>query len=140
MRQIKSSLTQMSAQLRLTILLFSCMFAIASCGEPDVMYGGFSDQGALSKADQYVMAESVGGKLDPANNSKEDQRYEHDHLAYNRMEEGYYQWGYSLYKMGYRDLWYVRDLAPKAFRKKLLSTYDDAIQAGYKAAKKAAGN
>ena len=122
------------ASLLLTVLL--CV-GLWSCGPKDVLYGGFTDQAALNKADQYVMAESVGGKLDPVNNSKEDQRYEHDHIAYNRMEEGYYQWGKSLYNLGYRDLWHVRDLAPQAFRKTLLSTYENAIQAGFKDAEKA---
>src|SRR2546427_766686 len=85
------------------------------CPKPELPYYGFPDATSLQKADNYVMAESSGGKLDPKTFAKPDQRYAHDGIAYNEQEEGYYQWGYALYKLGYRDADYIRELAPKAF-------------------------
>jgi len=37
-----------------------------------------------------------------------------------------------MYQLGYRDWFYVSDMIPQAFRRQLLDTYEDAIQAGYK--------
>jgi hypothetical protein len=122
---------------RIHRLFFSlCAFAllaagIAGCATTQI-YHGFSDETALNRADNYVMSESLGGKLDPQNLAQEDQRYTHGDIAYNRMEEGYYQWGAKLYEMGYRDVFYVRDLAPKAFHRELIDTYDHAIEQGFK--------
>lgn len=76
-----------------------------------------------------------GGSLDPRNLAQEDQRYAHDNIAYDRNEEGYYQWGHHLYQMGYRDEFYVRDLAPKAFGHEMMDTYDHAIAKGFEDAK-----
>ncbi len=74
---------------------------------------------------------ALGGTLDPMNLAQDDQRYAHDNIAYDRVEEGYYQWGQRLYAMGYRDEYYVRDLAPKAFHHEILDTYDHAIAKGF---------
>ncbi len=74
---------------------------------------------------------AIGGKLDPMNLAQDDQRYLHNNIAYDRIEEGYYQWGQKLYAMGYRDEFYARDLAPKAFQHPLLDTYDHAIAQGF---------
>lgn len=93
---------------------------------------GFSDAATLEKTDKYVIAESVGGKLDPANMVREENRYTHDGINYNRTEEGYYQWGVKMYELGYRDWFYVSDLEEQAFRRPLMDTYTDAIKAGYK--------
>jgi hypothetical protein len=117
--------------------LFSSLCACAlltvviGCATTQI-YHGFTDETALNRADNYVMSESLGGKLDPMNLAQEDQRYTHGDVAYNRMEEGYYQWGVKLYEMGYRDVFYVRDLAPKAFHRELIDTYDHAIAQGFK--------
>jgi hypothetical protein len=97
-------------------------------------YHGFITSSDLDRSDSYVLAESVGGKLDPRSMSQEDQRYVHVNIAYDRNEEGYYQWGKKLFEMGYRDEYYVRDLEPRAFRHELLDTYDKAIQAGFEEA------
>lgn len=77
-----------------------------------------------------------GGPLDPLSLAQEDQRYTHDGAAYDRIEEGYYQWGARLYVIGYRDEFYVRDLAPKAFHHELMDTYDHAIAQGFVDAEK----
>ncbi len=79
---------------------------------------------------------TIGGTLDPMNLAQDDQRYGHDNIAYNRIEEGYYQWGQRLYAMGYRDEFYARDLAPKAFHHQILDTYDHAIAKGFEDAGK----
>jgi len=101
------------------------------CGSAPMPYHGFADNNALDKADGYVIAESVGGKLDPKSLSQEDQRYAHDGIAYDRMEEGFYQWGGKVFELGYRDEYYVRELEPRAFKRDLLDIYDKAIQAGF---------
>ena len=109
------------------------MTGLVGCGSAPLPYHGFADDAALQKADSYVIAESVGGKLDPRSMSLEDQRYAHDNIAYDRMEEGYYQWGLKMYQMGYREEDYVRELAPRAFKRDLLDTYDKALEAGFEA-------
>jgi len=110
---------------------------LVACAPAEMPYHGFADQAALDKTDQIVMKESAtGGPLDPLNLAQEDQRYAHDNIAYDRMEEGYYQWGAKLYGMGYRDVYYVRDLAPKAFRHEMMDTYDHAVEAGFANAEK----
>jgi hypothetical protein len=96
--------------------LVSCAAIFISCASSQIPYHGFADQAALDAKDSYVIKESVGGSLDPMNLAKEDQRYQHGKIAYDRIEEGYYEWGRALYQMGYRDVYYVRDLAPHAFR------------------------
>src|SRR5437868_15320319 len=109
---------------KLAVLL--CSIGLAACAAT-MPYHGFPDQASLDRSDAYVIKESAGGSLDPMNLALEDQQYEHHKIAYGRVEEGYYQWGQRLYKMGYRDVYYVRDLAPNAFRHELLDTYDHAI-------------
>ncbi len=104
------------------------------CGAPSLPYHGFQSSNSLSSADDYVLKESIGGKMDPLNMSQEDQRYAHDGIAYDRKEEGYYQWGMKMYQLGYRDIYYIRDLEPRAFKQTLLDTFEKAIDAGYDAA------
>jgi len=116
--------------------VFLAAILLAACAPAEMPYHGFADQSALDKTDQIVMQQSVGGPLDPLNLAQEDQRYAHNNIAYDRMEEGYFQWGTKLYGMGYRDPFYVRDLAPKAFRHELMDTYDHAIEAGFMDAQK----
>src|ERR1700753_1619923 len=113
------------------LCILSLVLVAIGCGSTEI-YHGFKDETALNRADNYVMSESLGGKLDPMNLAQEDQRYTHGDVAYNRMEEGYYQWGAKLHEMGSRDVFYVRDLAPKAFHRELIDTYDHAIEQGFK--------
>jgi hypothetical protein len=115
--------------------LFLPLFLMA-CAAAVLPYHGFADQSALDKTDQIVTKESGGGPLDPQNLASDDQRYVHNNVAYDRTEEGYYQWGAKLYAMGYRDVYYVRDLAPKAFHHEMMDTYDHAIEAGFTDAQK----
>ena len=67
------------------------MISFEACAPAEMPYHGFADQAALDKTDQIVMKESVNGSLDPMNLAQDDQAYTHDKIAYNRMEEGYYQ-------------------------------------------------
>src|ERR1035441_5443804 len=122
--------------LRFSFSALSLSLFLMACAATELPYHGFTDQSALDKTDQTVVQQSVGGQLDPLNLAQEDQRYVHNNIAYDRMEEGYYQWGAKLYGMGYRDVYYVRDLAPKAFRHELMDTYDHAIEAGFADAEK----
>jgi len=108
---------------------------IISCASTQLPYHGFADQASLESKDNYVLHESVGGSLDPQNLAQEDQRYQHNGIAYDRMEEGYYQWGSKMYSMGYRDEYYVRDLAPHAFHHEMDDVYDHAIAQGFEDAK-----
>jgi len=110
------------------------VISLLSCGAPSLPYHGFANDAALSNADDYVLKESIGGQMDPRNMSQEDQRYTHDGIAYDRNEEGYYQWGMKMYQLGYRDEYYVRDFEERAFKHPLLDSYDKAVQAGYEAA------
>ena len=112
----------------LALLACSTLVACAAAQQP---YHGFSDQASLDRNDEIVIKQSVGGSLDPMNLALEDQRYTHSGMAYNRVEEGYYQWGQKLYGMGYRDVYYIRDLAPNAFHHSLIDTYDHAIEKGF---------
>jgi hypothetical protein len=107
------------------------LVALMSCGVAQQPYHGFSDQNSLDTKDSYVLRESVGGALDPTTLAQADQRYNHHGIAYNQMEEGYYQWGAKMYELGYRDAFYVRDLAPRAMHRELMDTYDHAIAAGF---------
>ena len=118
----------------LATLLLASAALLAGCAT-SLPYHGFNDQATLDQKDQIVIKESSGGSLDPMNLAIEDQQYEHHRIAYNRVEEGYYQWGARLYAMGYRDVYYIRDLAPNAFRHSLMDTYDHAIAAGFEDAK-----
>ena len=115
--------------------LFFQVFALSlftACATTQIPYHGFTDQASLDKQNAIVLQQSAtSGQLDPLNLAQDDQRYIHDDIAYNRIEEGYYQWGQRLYAMGYRDGFYVRDLAPKAFGHQLLDTYDHAIAKGF---------
>lgn len=104
---------------------------LIGCVAAQLPYAGFPDKQSLDAKEQYVMQESDGGKLEVMNLAKEDQRYVHDRIAYDRIEEGYYQWGAKLYEMGFRDEYYVRDLAPKAMKHELMNTYDHAIAKGF---------
>lgn len=115
---------------RYAFALIVCAFA-AGCFPKPMPYHGFTTSGDLDKADNYVLAESIGGKLDPRSMAQEDQRYSHDNIAYDRNEEGYYQWGKQLYSLGYRDDLYIQDLAPRAFRHELLDTYMKALKSGF---------
>ena len=99
-------------------------------------YHGFADKATLDDKDTYVIKESSGGSLDPMNLALDDQQYAHSNMAYSRVEEGYYQWGRHLYQMGYRDIYYVKDLAPHAFRHEVMDVYDHAIVTGYEDAQK----
>ena len=116
--------------MRRLLAILSCTTLLA-CAAAQQPYHGFPDQSTLDKNDLVVFKESVGGSLDPMNLAMEDQRYTHEGTAYNRVEEGYYQWGQKLYAMGYRDVFYVRDLAPHAFRHDVMDTYDHAIEKGF---------
>src|SRR5438270_8879047 len=116
--------------MRRLFAILSCSILL-SCAAAQQPYHGFSDQASLDKNDLVVLKESIGGSLDPMNLAIEDQRYTHDNQAYNRVEEGYYQWGQKLYSMGYRDAFYVRDLAPHAFRHDVMDVYDHAIEKGF---------
>ena len=78
---------------------------------------------------------AMGNSLDPMSLAQDNQRYAHDGIAYDRNEEGYYEWGHKLYQMGYRDEFYVRDLAPKAFGHEMMDTYDHDIAKGFEDAK-----
>jgi len=117
--------------MRRIFITLSCSVVLLACAAAQQPYHGFSDQASLDKSDLVVMKESVGGTLDPNNLAMEDQRYNHNNLAYNRIEEGYYQWGFKLYQMGYRDAYYIRDLAPHAFRHDVMDVYDHAIEQGF---------
>ena len=85
----------------LATLLLASAALLAGCAA-SLPYHGFQDQATLDQKDQIVIKESSGGSLDPMNLAIEDQQYEHHRIAYNRVEEGYYQWGARLYAMGYR--------------------------------------
>lgn len=78
------------------------------------------------------MQQSVmNGPMDPMNLAQDGQDYSHDGNAYDRIEEGYYEWGARLYGMGYRDVYYVADLAPKAMGHDIMDTYEHAIEQGF---------
>jgi hypothetical protein len=116
---------------RFLYFAFALIF-VSACASTQPPYHGFPDQASLDRQDAMVMQQSViGGPLDPRNLAQDDQRYAHNNIAYDRIEEGYYRWGQRLYGMGYRDAFYVRDLAPKAFHHELLDTYDHAIAKGF---------
>jgi hypothetical protein len=111
-------------------IVFALSFA--ACATTQMPFHGFADQASLDKNDASVVQQSAAnGSLDPMNLAKDDQEYQHNNIAYDRIEEGYYQWGKKLYGMGYRDVYYVTDLAPKAFGHDLLDTYEHAIQTGF---------
>ena len=114
----------------LAALLFA--LSLAACATTQMPYHGFANQAALDKNDAEVTRESaMNGPLDPMNLAQDDQDYTHQGIAYDRIEEGYYQWGAKMYGMGYRDVYYVEDLAPKAFGHELEDTYEHAIDAGF---------
>jgi hypothetical protein len=122
----------------MTRLLFlaTAICFLSACATTQPPFHGFTDQASLNKQDALVIQQSsIGNVLDPMNLAQDDQRYNHDNIAYNRIEEGYYQWGQKLYAMGYRDEFYVRDLAPKALHHELMDTYDHAIAKGFEDAK-----
>lgn len=126
--------------LRSTFGLLSVALALVVAGcaaQQELPYHGFESQAALDAKDQYVARESVGGKLDPKNLAQEGQKYVHDAVYYDRLEEGYYQWGRNMYQLGYRDVYYVRDFAPRAFRHELLDIYDHALATGFEDAQAA---
>jgi hypothetical protein len=104
---------------------------IGCAAQQQLPYHGFPDQSSLDAKDSYVAKESIGGRLDPKNLATDDQKYVHDDIYYNRMEEGYYQWGVALWKLGYRDVYYVRDMAPRVFHHEMLDVYDHAIEKGF---------
>jgi hypothetical protein len=114
------------------LFILPLIVTLVACATPQPPYHGFSDKTSLDNQDAIVLQQSaIAGPLDPMNLARDDQRYDHDNIAYNRIEEGYYQWGQKLYAMGYRDEFYVRDLAPKAFHHDLMDTYDHAIAKGF---------
>jgi len=95
-------------------------------------FHGFADQAALDQNDAAVVQQSAAnGPLDPMNLAQDDMNYTHEGMAYDRMEEGYYQWGAKMYGRGYRDVYYVEDLAPKAVGHEIDDTYEHAIQQGF---------
>lgn len=113
------------------LVVASALTVVGCAAQQQWPYHGFDSQATLESKDAFVAKESVGGKLDPKNLASEDQKYVHDGIYYDRAEEGYYQWGHMMYKMGYRDVYYVRDMAPHAFRHALLDVYDHAIEKGF---------
>ncbi len=114
------------------LFLAVALIFVSACATTQPPYHGFPDQASLDRQDAMVMQQSViSGPLDPMNLAQDDQRYSHGNIAYDRLEEGYYQWGQRLYGMGYRDKYYVLDLAPKAFHHEILNTYDHAIERGF---------
>ncbi len=122
-------------------LLLTGLFAItlSACATTQMPYHGFSSQAALDQSDAKVTQESaMSGPLDPLNLAQDDQEYTHEGNAYDRTEEGYYEWGQRLYGMGYRDVYYVADLAPKAFGHEIIDTYEHDIEQGFNDAAKAA--
>jgi hypothetical protein len=113
------------------------LFAVAlgACATTQMPYHGFADQATLDKNDATIVQESaMNGPLDPMNLAQDGMNYTHDGNAYDRLEEGYYQWGAKMYDRGYRDVYYVEDLAPKAFGHEMEDTYEHAIDAGFRAA------
>lgn len=118
----------------LSLAAIAALVFIASCGPSvDLTHAGFASQAALDNADRTVIAESVGGSMDPTKLAPEG-RYAHNGVHYSTAEEGYYRWGQKLYHMGYRDVVYVKELAPKAFRRKLMDIYEAAYLAGFREA------
>jgi hypothetical protein len=114
------------------LLVSAGLLALVSCGVAQQPYHGFQDQNALDSKDSYVLHESyAGGALDPAKLAESGQNYNHHGISYSQSEEGYYQWGAKLYTLGYRDVYYIRDLAPRAMHHELTGTYDHAVQAGF---------
>jgi hypothetical protein len=118
-------------------LLFMALTLFAmSCGpKVDMTNAGFATKAQLEQADQTVINESVGGSLDPAKLAPENGRFNHNGANYSMAEEGYYRWGKKLYEMGYRDHYYVQDLAPRAFKRKIMDIYEAALTAGFKDAR-----
>ncbi len=107
-------------------------FALASCAMKQMPFHGFTNQATLERNDAEVTRESaINGPLDPMNLAEDDRDYTHHGIAYDRVEEGYYQWGAKMYARGYRDVYYVEDLAPKAFGHDVDDTYESAIETGF---------
>lgn len=121
----------------LASLLFAALcFVVMSCGpKVDMTNAGFATPAQLEQADKTVIAESIGGNLDPAKLAPENGRFNHNGANYSQAEEGYYRWGMKLYQMGYRDHFYVQDLAPRAFKRKIMDIYEAALTAGFKDAR-----
>ena len=119
-----------------SLLFVTLAFIAMSCGpKVDMTNAGFATRAQLEEADRVVVAESVGGSLDPAKLAPENGRFNHNGANYSMAEEGYYRWGRKLYEMGYRDPFYVQDLAPKAFKRKVMDIYEAALTAGFKDAR-----
>jgi predicted small lipoprotein YifL len=114
--------------------LVVALFTLAACNTKtgDLTYAGFKSKAELDQADQTVISESVGGRLDPAKLAPEPGRYNHNNIHYSQTEEGYYRWGMELYKMGYRDIYHVEDLAPRAFKRTVMDNNMNALVAGFK--------
>lgn len=126
-----------SRSLHSSVLALMLAISISACGpQVDLTNAGFASNAALQNADRIVLAESVGGRLDPAKLAPSEGRFTHDNVQYSATEEGYYRWGQELYKLGYRDVVYVEDLAPKAFRRQVMSIYADALSQGFRNAEK----
>ncbi|HZK76780.1 MAG TPA: hypothetical protein VFD13_07725 [Candidatus Kapabacteria bacterium] len=116
-----------------SLVVILLALALGACATTQMPFHGFADQASLNQNDAEVTRESAAnGPLDPMNLAKDDQEYAHANIAYDRIEEGYYQWGAKLYGRGYRDIYYVEDLAPKAFGHEMEDTYEHAIEAGFK--------
>lgn len=124
------------------LFILLALFTLASCNPKvgDLTHAGFPGKAELDKADQYVIGESVGGKLDPTTLAPNSDRYEHNGINYSQAEEGYYRWGKKLHEMGYRDVYYIQDLAPRAFKRKVMDNNYNALTAGFKDARDAASN
>jgi hypothetical protein len=119
-----------------SLMFVALAFVMTSCGpKVDMTNAGFATAAQLEQADQTVVAQSIGGNLDPANLAPENGRFTHNGANFSQAEEGYYRWGMKLYQMGYRDHYYVQDLAPRAFKRKIMDIYEAALTAGFKDAR-----
>lgn len=115
-----------------SLLLIMVSMTLMACGPKiDLTHAGFTSKSDMESADRIVIAESVGGKLDPAVLAPENGRFNHNGANYSMAEEGYYRWGKKLYEMGYRDIYHIKDLAPRAFKRKIMDIYEAALSAGF---------
>lgn len=119
-------------QILFAAILGMVVLSLQSCQTKELPFHGFNDAATLEKTDRFVIAETVGGKLDPTKLNTDNNFHSHGGINYNGVEEGYYRWGVEMYKLGYRSWFYVFDLIPQAFRRELLDVHAAAIKAGYK--------
>ena len=120
-----------------SVLVVTSLLLLAACATTQMPYHGFATEAQLDAHDSTVIQQSaVDGPMDPRNLAQDGQEYTHNGNAYDREEEGYYEWGAKLYGMGYRDVYYVADLAPKAMGHDLINTYEHDIEQGFNDAAK----